>query len=109
VKAGSRFAVVFVTAPDIKVARALARGALRTRLVACANLVPRVESHYWWQGKIESGAEVLCVFKTVRARLGAFEKFILANHPYDTPEIVALPLASGTKRYLDWLAASISN
>jgi periplasmic divalent cation tolerance protein len=99
---------VFVTAPELKTARRLARGALRERLVACANLVPKIESHYWWQGKIESGAEVLIVFKTTKAKLRAFEKFILENHPYDTPEFVVLPLSSGTDRYLDWISASVS-
>jgi len=100
--------VVLVTAPDLKTARRLARGALRTRLVACANLVPRIESHYWWQGRVESGAEVLVLLKTTKARLTALEKFILANHPYDTPEFVVLPLNSGTRRYLDWISASVA-
>ena len=49
--------VVLVTAPDMKTARALAKAALQARLIACANLVPKIESHYWWQGKIESGNE----------------------------------------------------
>jgi periplasmic divalent cation tolerance protein len=107
VKAAAKFSIVLVTAPDLKTARNLARGALKEKLVACANLLPKVESHYWWQGKIESSAEVLCVFKTTRTKVGAFEKFVLANHPYDTPEIISLPLGSGTERYLAWLAASV--
>jgi periplasmic divalent cation tolerance protein len=107
VKTGKAFAVVLVTAPDMKVARKLARGALRGKLVACANLVPRIESHYWWQGKIESSTEVLMVFKTVRRKLAAFEKFIMANHPYDTPEFVVLALVGGTQRYLEWIIASV--
>jgi periplasmic divalent cation tolerance protein len=106
-KPASRFTVVLVTAPDLKTARALARAALEARLIACANLVPRIESHYWWQGKIERGAEVLLVMKTTRARLAALEKLVLARHPYDTPEFLVLPLQGGTTRYLDWLAASV--
>ncbi len=105
-KSAAKFAVVFVTAPDVKTARRLARLALKDKLVACANLIPKIESHYWWQGRIEQGAEVLMVFKTVRNRLAALEKLILSKHPYDTPEIVTLPLKLGTKRYLKWLAAS---
>jgi periplasmic divalent cation tolerance protein len=100
-------AVVLVTAPDVKVARELAQGALREKLVACANIVSKVESHYWWQGKVESSAEVLVIFKTTKSKLIAFEKFILANHPYDTPEFVVLPIVSGSKRYLDWLSTSV--
>lgn len=100
--------IVFVTAPDLRTARKLARGALREKLVACANLVPKIESHYWWQGKIESSAELLCIFKTNKAKLAALEKLVLAHHPYDTPEILALPITSGTERYLGWLASSVS-
>ena len=107
-KATTRHAVVLVTAPDLRTARRLARAALEARLVACANLIPRLESHYWWQGKLESGKEVLIVFKTTRARLAALEKLVLAEHPYDTPEFVVLPLDGGNARYLDWLTASVT-
>ena len=106
-KLAAKFSIVLVTAPDLKIARKLARGALKEKLIACANLIPKIESHYWWQEKIESSAEVLCAFKTTRANLNAFEKFVLTNHPYDTPEIVSFPLVSGTARYLQWLAASV--
>jgi len=98
-----KFKIVLVSAPDLKTARRLAKAALRTRLIACANLVPKIESHYRWQGKIESSGEVLMILKTTTARLPALEKFILANHPYDTPEILVLPLEAGTKWYLKWL------
>jgi periplasmic divalent cation tolerance protein len=106
-KTAARYAVVLVTAPDLKTARALARAALEARLIACANLVPRVESHYWWQGRLERSAEVLLVLKTTRARLAALEKLVLARHPYDTPEFLVLPLQAGAARYLAWLGASV--
>src|SRR5277367_4443501 len=100
------FAVVLVTAPDLKTARALAKAALQARLIACANLISKVESHYWWQGKIESSAEVLLILKTQKSKLAALEKLILAKHPYDTPEFLVLPLSAGNKKYLDWLAVA---
>lgn len=103
-KPAAKFAVVLVTAPDLKTARALARAALQARLIACANLVPKIESHYRWQGKIESGAEVLMILKSQKTRLAALEKLILDRHPYDTPEFLVLPLSAGNKTYLDWLA-----
>jgi periplasmic divalent cation tolerance protein len=103
-KPAVNFAVVLVTAPDLKTARALARAALAARLIACANLIPKIESHYWWEGKIESGAEILLVLKTAKSKLAALEKLIVARHPYDTPEILAVPLSAGNKKYLDWLA-----
>ncbi len=99
--------MVLVTAPDLETARRLASAALEARLIACANLIPQIESHYWWQGKRESSSEVLMVMKTVQARLRALEKLILAQHPYDTAEFVVLPLSTGSRRYLDWIAASV--
>ncbi len=99
--------VVLVTAPDMKSARRMSKAALRARLVACANLLPRIESHYRWQGRLECIAETLILFKTTRAKLATLEKLILAQHPYDTPEFVVLPMAAGNQRYLDWLVASV--
>jgi periplasmic divalent cation tolerance protein len=106
-KTSARFCVVLVTAPDLKTARALAKAALTAKLIACANLVPRLESHYRWQGKIESADEVLLMMKTTRSRAATLEKLVLARHPYDTPEFVVLSVAAGSRKYLDWLAASV--
>ena len=106
-KSGAKYAVVLVTVPDLKTARKLAKAALKARLVACANLIPKIESHYWWQNKLEASAEMLLVLKTTRARLTALEKLILANHPYDTPEFIVLAVSSGNQRYLDWVAGSV--
>jgi len=105
-KSAAKFSLVLVTSPDMKTARKLARAALQARLIACANLVPKIESHYWWRGKVEFGSEVLLLLKSPRARLKALEEFILARHPYDTPEFLALPLDAGSGKYLAWLQAS---
>ena len=105
-KPATAFAIVLVTAPDLKTARALAKAALQTKLIACANLVPKVESHYWWQGRIESGTEVLLILKTQKIKLAALEKLILARHPHETPEFLVLPVSAGNKKYLNWLAKS---
>lgn len=106
-KATSSFFVVLVTAPDLKTARQLAKSALAARLIACANLITGVESHYWWQGKLEVGKEALMVMKTSAARLKPLQQHILEQHPYDTAEFLALRVDSGSRRYLDWLAASV--
>lgn len=105
-KTTRRHAVVLVTAPDEKVARALAKAVLEARAAACVNLVPRIESHYWWQGRIESAKEVLLVMKTTRPRLADLERTVRANHPYDTPEFVVLPIGAGAERYLAWIDES---
>ena len=104
-KPSTRHALVLVTVPDRKTARALARTLLDARLAACVSLVPGLESHYWWQGKIESGREILLLIKSLKTRLPALEKTVLANHPYDTPEFIVLPLSGGNAKYLAWLEA----
>lgn len=101
------FVVVLVTAPDLNTARQLAHALLEARVVACANLLPGLESHYWWQGRLENSAEVLLVLKTTRRRLKDLEKIVLAHHPYDTPEILALPVVQGTSKYLRWLGTEV--
>ena len=101
-KSAKPLTLVLVTAPDLKTARRLARAALQARLVACANLVPKIESHYWWQGKLERGNEVLMILKATRRTLPALEKLILKMHPYDTAEFVVLPVTRGSARYLKW-------
>ena len=105
-KTAANFAIVLVTAPDLKTARRLAKVALEARLVACANIIPKIESHYWWQEKIESSAEVLIFFKARKTSLPALEKLILASHPYDTPEFLVLRLNAGSQKYLNWIQAN---
>src|SRR6266568_6471817 len=105
-KQATNAVLVLVTAPKLNTARALAKAALSARLVACVNLIPKIESHYWWQGKLESGVEALILFKTTKANLKALEKLVVANHPYDTPEFLVLPILAGNKRYLDWVRQS---
>jgi len=105
-KSAAQYRVVLVTAPDVKTARRLARGALEARLIACANFLPEIESHYRWKGKFEHAKEVLLLLKTTVGRLAALEKFILAAHPYDTPEFLVLRPTQGNRKYLEWLRDS---
>jgi periplasmic divalent cation tolerance protein len=107
-KDGKKVAVALVTAPDLRVARKLARAALAARAAACVNLVPRIESHYWWKGRIENAAEVLLVFKTTVEHASTLERIISANHPYDTPEFVVLPVKAVNGRYLNWWIGSVT-
>lgn len=107
-KAAHRYVLVLVTAPDLKSARILVRLALKDRLAACGNIIPKIESHFWWQGKIEKSSEALILFKTMAASADALEKLIVANHPYDTPEVIAIPLGAGSDRYLKWITDSVS-
>ena len=106
-KTGRNIFIVLVTASDLKTARKLAAAVLKKRLAACANIVPRIESHYWWQGKLESSDEVLILFKTTKACLTSLESAVVQNHPYDTPEVISMPLAHINAKYLAWLKNSV--
>ena len=103
----SRYVAALVTAPDIDTARALARAALEARFCACAQLIPGVESHYWWQGKLETSQEVLVLFKTVRPLVESLQALVLKQHPYDTAQFVVVDLTGGSPKYLDWLESSV--
>jgi periplasmic divalent cation tolerance protein len=107
-KPAGNYFLVLVTAPELKTARRLARAALKAKLVACANLVPKIESHYWWREKLEVGDEVLMILKTTRRNLPELEKLVLALHPYDTAEFIVLPVSCGSQRYLAWWCQSCS-
>ena len=101
--------IVFVAAPDLAVARVLASGILENRLAACVNLVSGVESHYRWEGKLCQETEVLMVLKTTEDQLAALEVWVLAEHPYDTPEFVAVKIEVGSARYLDWISENVGS
>ena len=103
----SDFVMVMVTAPDQELARRLARAALQLRLVACANIIPGLESHYWWKGKIENASEVLILFKTIRARLAGLEGVVREHHPYEAPEFLVVDLVGGSENYLDWILSAV--
>lgn len=100
-------AVAFVTAPDLEVARRLSKAALEQKLAACANILPGVESHYWWQGRIENTAEVMIVFKTTIQLQLALRDCVLANHPYETPEFIVVNIDQGSNSYLQWVRDNV--
>lgn len=97
--------VVYVTAPDLDVATRLGRALVEEELAACCNLVPGVRSIYRWQGAVQEDGEVLLVIKTRAARLEALTARVVALHPYDLPEVIALPVTAGHLPYLAWVRA----
>jgi periplasmic divalent cation tolerance protein len=98
--------VVLVTAPSADVAAAIARTLVEERLAACGNILPGVRSIYRWEGKLQDEPEVLLVLKTQRRHFSALRDRILALHPYEVPEVIALPVEAGSAGYLDWIAKS---
>ncbi|MDX6769325.1 MAG: divalent-cation tolerance protein CutA [Elusimicrobiota bacterium] len=99
------FRVVLATAPRAK-ADALAKGLVAARLAACASVLPGAVSHYRWEGKVRRDAECLLVIKTRAALFKKLESWVRRHHPYAVPEVLALPVAGGSKPYLAWLAES---
>ncbi|WP_024871586.1 divalent-cation tolerance protein CutA [Tolumonas lignilytica] len=95
--------VVLCTCPDEHCARTLAHALLSEKLAACVNLIPAVTSLYYWQGQLEESAEVQIIIKSRRTLFGILQQRIQALHPYDIPEILALPVLSGNAAYLQWL------
>ena len=95
--------VVLSTFPDVEMARRIAEKLVTQNLAACANITAQVESIYRWQGKIDSATEALAVFKLTANRYAVFEKALRALHPYEVPEIIALPVTHGSKEYLRWV------
>jgi periplasmic divalent cation tolerance protein len=91
----------------VTVARKLAAAALSGRLAACANIMPKIESHYWWKGQLESSSEFLVLFKTTKKKLPELERCVVKIHPYDTPEFIALGLDHGSEKYLAWIDTSL--
>ena len=96
--------VVLVTAPSAEKAAELGRVLVSERLAACASVVPGIRSIYWWEGRVQDEPEALIVLKTTRARLGSLRDRVLALHPYQVPEVVALGIEGGNEKYLEWIA-----
>jgi periplasmic divalent cation tolerance protein len=100
--------VVLVTCPTVDRAAEIARALVEERLAACGNVVPGVRSIYRWEGKVQDDQEALLVLKTTRERFEALRERVLALHPYQVPEVIALPVEAGSAPYLAWIAAETS-
>lgn len=95
--------LVFNTCPDLDCARALAQRLVQEHLAACVNIVPAVHSVYQWQGALQQEAECLLLIKTSAERYPALEQTLRQHHPYELPEIIAVPLDAGLPAYLHWI------
>jgi len=100
--------VVLSTCGSAEDARRIAHKLVESRVAACVSIVPQVESVYRWQGAVESAAEWLLVIKSSRERFAGLREAIQAIHPYEVPEILALPVVDGAANYLAWLAESVA-
>lgn len=100
--------VVLVTCGSAKEARRIVRALVERRQAACGNVWEApVRSLYWWKGKLESAREYLVVLKTTRRRFGAVEKTVKQLHSYDVPEVIVVPIAAGSRKYLRWIGECV--
>ncbi|MCK9489320.1 MAG: divalent-cation tolerance protein CutA [Xanthomonadales bacterium] len=97
--------LVLSTCPDDDTAARLARALVEERLAACVNRLPLTASTYRWQGQVVEEGEVLLLIKTVADRYPALAERLAVLHPYQVPEIIALPVADGLPGYLEWMVA----
>jgi periplasmic divalent cation tolerance protein len=101
-----QFVIAFSTFPDVETARKVSRELVDSALVACVNIIPAVESIYYWKEKVETSAESLAIFKLTAACYSEFESRLRALHPYDVPEVVRLNIVEGSADYLKWIGES---
>ncbi|HEX2274883.1 MAG TPA: divalent-cation tolerance protein CutA [Acidimicrobiales bacterium] len=99
---------VQVTAGSREEADGVATSVLRRRLAACVQVFGPVESRFWWEGRLDTATEWLCLIKTTDDRLGEVVAAVRKAHSYDTPEIIAVPVVGGSERYLRWVTEVVA-
>lgn len=101
----TQYQIVFCTCPDSESAVRLSHSLVEQRLAACVSQIPGLTSIYPWQGKIETASEVLLLIKTRADQWERLQTFLNTHHPYELPEIVAVPIVQGSEAYLSWMSA----
>ena len=101
--------VIFITTATEKEAKRIADTLVTQKKAACVSILPRIQSLFWWQDKIDSADEVLLVVKTESRFLDDIIKLVKKLHSYDVPEIIALPIIGGNEEYLQWINKSLRN
>ncbi len=104
----NQYAVLLITTPTHGEAESLTQRLLNQKLAACINLLP-VTSQYRWKGKIEGAEETLMLVKTQRKLIKQIVKLIQKHHSYEVPEVIALPIIQGNKKYLEWIAENVKS
>ena len=99
--------IILITTKDKKEAEKISKLLIKNRLAACVNIVNGVKSLFWWQGKVDQAKEALLIVKSRKEKFVKIAKLVKANHSYDLPEIIAIPIVSGFKPYLNWINDSI--
>lgn len=101
------YVVVFITVKQAEEAQKIAGDLVKRRLAACVNILPEMESYFWWKDKLETKKEILLTVKTKEALLPELTKAVKKLHSYSIPEIIALPITGGSRDYLEWIDSEI--
>jgi uncharacterized protein involved in tolerance to divalent cations len=104
----SEAVVVLVTVPNAETAARIADALVGEGLAACVNVLPEIASTYRWQGRVERDREQLCIVKTIRDSFERVRARVIELHPYEVPEVIALPIVAGHDPYLQWIVASVT-
>ena len=102
------YIVILVTCANKNQAKKIAAGLINAKLAACVNIIPGVESLFWWENKMDHADEVLLIVKSKKTKLARIIKKVRSLHSYSTPEIIALPIIAGDKDYLKWINESLT-
>lgn len=102
------YVVVLVTVSNKEEADKIAKALIQKKVAACVNIIPEINSIFWWQGKADSASELLLLIKSKRSKLASIIKLVKSLHSYTVPEIIALPIIAGEKQYLKWIDESLA-
>ncbi|HIP34606.1 MAG TPA: divalent-cation tolerance protein CutA [Methanothermococcus okinawensis] len=97
------YIIVFITVPNLEVGEKIGNTLVEKKLAACVNIIPEIKSVYFWKGNVENDNEHLLIIKTRKDKFKSLEKKIKEIHPYEVPEIVAIPIVLGSTDYLNWI------
>jgi periplasmic divalent cation tolerance protein len=103
------YIVILITTDTDTEASKIAEVLLANKKVACVNIVPRIDSHFWWRGALDSAQEHLLIVKTKASLLDEIIDLVKQNHSYDVPEVIALPIISGNPDYLKWIDEEVAD
>ena len=102
------FCIVYVTINRKNTALEIAEKLIEERLAACCTIISNVESVYFWEGKVQHDGELLMMIKSHLSKFSELERIVSDIHPYEVPEIIAVPIAQGSKKYIDWFEKTIN-